>query len=122
MINKSLLIFCTLFVFTLGMQSCKQNPKIEEKKFIKIYSEMIFMQDSSSSLTQNEIKIKVLKKFDTSKNDFDETIKFYNEEPERWQKFFDSTIAYIEKLNPNFKKPDAKSLPKRSLSLEKKNL
>lgn len=120
MINKSFLIFVLLFVLTLVMQSCKQNPQIEEKKFVEIYSEMIFMQDSTS-LPQPEIKNIVLKKFGVSKNDFDETIKFYNEEPERWQKFFDSTIAYIERLHPNTNKPDVKSLPKRSVSLDRKN-
>ena len=121
MIKKTFFIFFILFVFVLIIQSCKQNPQIEEKKFVEIYSEMIFMQDSTS-LPQPEIKNIVLKKFGVSKNDFDETIKFYNEEPERWQKFFDSTIVYIEKLNPNFKKPDVKSLPKRSVSLDRKNL
>jgi hypothetical protein len=121
MINKSFLIFFGLLVLVLIIQSCNQNPKIEEKKFIKLYAEMIFMQDSSS-LSQPEIKNKVLKKFGVSKNDFDETIKYYNEEPERWQSFFDSTVVYIEKLHPQVKKPDVKSLPKRSVLLDKKDL
>ena len=120
MIKKTFFIFFILFVFVLIIQSCKQNPKIEEKKFIKIYAEMIFFQDSSS-YSQPEIKSKVLKKFSITKSDFDETIQFYNEEPERWQKFFDSTIAYIERLHPNTNKPDVKSLPKRSVSLNRKN-
>lgn len=121
MINKSFLIIVGLFVFVLIIQSCNQNPKVEEKKFIKLYAEMIFMQDSTS-LSQPEIKNKVIKKFGVSKNDFDETIKYYNEEPELWQSFFDSTIVYLEKLHPQVKKPDVKSLPKRSLSLDRKDL
>jgi hypothetical protein len=118
MINKSLLIFCTLFVLTLGMQSCKQNPQIEEKKFVKIYSEMIFMQDTSS-LSKPTIKEKVLKKFNVSENDYNNTVKYFNEEPEKWQNFFDSVIVYIERSRPKSNMSDVKSLPEQSVSVDK---
>lgn len=116
-------IFLVLFVISLsvGFQSCKKSPVIDEKKFIKIYAHMIFMQDTTS-LTQSEIRDSVFKKYNIKKNEYDEMIKFYNADPERWQKFFDSTIVYIEKLKPTPKQPDEKSLPKRSESLDKKNL
>ena len=116
-------IFLVLFVISLsaGFQSCKKSSVIDEKKFIKIYADMIFMQDTSS-LTQSEIKDSVFKKYNVKKTEYDETINFYNADPERWQKFFDSTIVYIEKLKPTPKQPDVKSLPKRSVSLDKKNL
>jgi hypothetical protein len=107
-------------IISTGFQSCKKSPVIDEKKFIKIYAEMIFMQDTSS-LTQSEIKDSVLKKYKVKKNEYDQTIKFYNDDPERWQKFFDSTIVYIEKLKPAPKQPDVKSLPERSVSLDKKS-
>jgi hypothetical protein len=107
-------------IISTGFQSCKKSPVIDENKFIKIYAEMIFMQDTSS-LTQSEIKDSVLKKYKVKKNEYDQTIKFYNDDPERWQKFFDSTIVYIEKLKPAPKQPDVKSLPERSVSLDKKS-
>ena len=47
---------------------------------------MIFMQDTSS-LSQPTIKEKVLEKFKVSENDYDNTIKFYNDDPEKWQLF-----------------------------------
>lgn len=115
-------IFLVLFIvsFSSGLQSCKKSSVIDEKKFVKIYAEMIFMQDTSS-LTQSEIKNSILKKYNVKKFEYDQTIKFYNDDPERWQKFFDSTIVYIEKLKPIPKQSDVKSLPKRSVSLDKKN-
>ena len=116
-------IFLVLFVISLsaGFQSCKKSSVIDEKKFVKIYAEMIFMQDTSS-LPQSEIKDSVLKKYSVKKIEYDETIKFYNADPERWQKFFDSTIVYIEKLKQITKQPDVQSLPKLSESLDKKSL
>jgi hypothetical protein len=107
-------------IISTGLQSCKKASVIDEKKFLKIYAEMIFMQDTSS-LAQAEIKDSVLKKYKVKKIEYDQTIKYYNDDPERWQKFFDSTIVYIEKLKPASKQPDVKSLPERSVSLDKKN-
>lgn len=115
-IFRSILFLSLIILFF----ACNDKPPVEEKMFIKIYSEMIFMQDTSF-LSQSEIKSKVLRRFKISKTDFDATIKYYNNKPERWQKFFDSTIVYIDRLNPNFKKPDSKVLPKRSVSLDRKN-
>jgi len=111
----------TVMIMFNGLQSCKKSSAIDEKKFIKIYAEMIFMQDTSS-LSQRTIKENVLKKYNVSEKDYSSTINFYNDDPERWQQFFDSTIVYIEKLNPNSKKSDVKSLPKRSVLMDKKNL
>lgn len=108
-------------LISVGFLSCKKSASIDEKKFIKIYADMIFMQDTST-LSQSIIKQKVLKKFSVTETDYDATIEYYNSEPEKWQKFFDSTIVYIEKLKPTPTiKSNVKSLPKRSLSLDKKN-
>lgn len=99
--------------------SCENSPPIEQKKLIKIYSEMLFIQDSTS-LSQSEIKDLTLKKFKVSGDDYDNTISFYNQNPEKWQAFFDSVIVYIEEKNPKPIKPDSKTLPKRSVTLDKK--
>ena len=110
-----------ILIISVSFQSCQKSSAIDEKKFVKIYAEMLFMQDTST-LSQQTIKENILKKYNVSEKDYSNTINFYNDDPERWQKFFDSTIVYIEKLNPKIKKPDVKSLPKRSVLLDKKNL
>jgi len=117
----SVFLISFLSVLSSGLQSCKQLPPVDEKKFVKIYADMILMQDTSS-LSQREIKEEVLKRFSVENTDYDETIKFYNADPERWQKFFDSTIVHIESLKPKPKKIDVKSLPEQSVSLDKKDL
>ncbi len=117
----SILLLLVIFTIVTGLQSCEKLPPIDEQKFARIYADMIFMQDTSS-LSQLVIKNKVLKKYSIIENDYDETINFYNDDPERWLKFFDSTVVYIEKLKPKPKKVDVKSLPKQFLSVDKKNL
>ena len=110
--NLSLNLFFLIYI-SVVLISCTNSSKIEEKKFVKIYAEMIFMQDTSS-YSQSMIKTKVLQKFDVKEFEYDETIKYYNDDPERWQKFFDEVIVYIESLKPKPKKNDVKSLPKQS--------
>lgn len=116
----SMIFSVLLLIISTGLLSCKKSPPINERKFIMIYANMIFMQDTSS-LSQSIIKQKVLEKFTVNEKDYEATISFYNNDPEKWQKFFDSTIVYIESLKPKLtKKTDVKSLPKQSLSVEKK--
>jgi len=110
--NLSLNLFFLIFMSTI-LISCSKSSTIEEKKFVKLYAEMIFMQDTSS-YSQSVIKYKVLKKFDVKEFEYNATIKYYNDDPERWQKFFDEVIVYIESLKPKPKKIDVKSLPKQS--------
>jgi hypothetical protein len=109
------LIFSLFFLIFISIVfiSCTNSSKIEEKKFVKIYAEIIFMQDTSS-YSQSVIKNKVLKKFDVKEIEYDETIKYYNDDPERWQKFFDEVIVYIESLKPKPKKNDVKSFREQS--------
>jgi len=106
---SSIILASLILIISAGLLSCKKQPAIDEKKFIKIYADMIFMQDTSS-YSQSEIKLTVLKKFNVKEFEYDETIKYYNDDPERWQKFFDEVIVYIENLNPKPKKSDVKSL------------
>jgi len=117
---SSIILASLILIISAGLLSCKKQPAIDEKKFIKIYADMIFMQDTSTS-SQLEIKKEVLKRFNVTENDYDKTIKYYNDDPERWQPFFDSVITYIEKMKPNPKKSDVKSSPEQSGSLDKKN-
>ena len=118
---SSIIFVSLIFTISAGLLSCKKQPAIDEKKFVKIYADMIFMQDTSLS-SQSEIKKEVLKRFNITENDYDKTIKYYNDDPDKWQPFFDSVITYIEKIKPKPKKPDVKSLPEQSESLGKKNL
>ncbi len=112
-----LVVYFLSFVFITACE--KSSPPIEEKKFIKVYSEMVFMQDTSF-LAQKIIREKVLEKYKIKSNEFEQTVEYYNQEPVRWQDFFDKVTSYIDSLKLNQTKDstqsDVKSLPKQSLS------
>lgn len=61
------------------------------------------MQDTSS-LSQNHVRDTVLLKNNYALIDYKKTIDFYNSDPERWQKFFDKVVTYVESLKPKTKK------------------
>ena len=111
----------SLIILAVVVQSCEKSHVIEEKELVKIYAEMIFMQDTSS-LSPTIIKENVLKRFSITDDDYVATVNYYNENPERWPKFFDEVILYIQSLKPKPKKVDVKSLQEQSLSVDKKNL
>ncbi len=94
----SVLLVCSQILFF----SCGNDQPISEEKFIKIYANMVIMQDTSS-LSQVQVRDKVLLNYKYSLNDYKQTIDFYNSDPEKWQKFFDKVVTYIESLKPKTK-------------------
>jgi hypothetical protein len=90
-VSVILLISLSIFI------SCTKEPPIEQEKFVKIYSEILFAQDTLK-VPLLEIKQNVLSRYKFSESDYKKTIEFYNSNPERWQKFFDEVIVYVEKL------------------------
>ena len=101
----------TIVSFSI-LLSCESKPTISEEKFIRIYADMTFMQDTST-FAQSEISKKVLSKYHYSEKDYNQTIKVYNSNPEKWSKFFDKVIAYVENLRAKAKKIEPLVLPKR---------
>lgn len=112
------LVILIVFYFAFNFVACNDLPPIEEKKLVKLYSEMIIIQDTTS-LSASDIKLSVLRKNHIPESDYDKTIYYYNQSPEKWQAFFDSVIVFIERKNPNQVKPDSKVLPKRSVIPDK---
>lgn len=85
------------FIFFLSTD-CDQNKIIEEEKFVKIYTDIIVAEDttSASSKSKDDIIKEVLSKHNETITDYKITIQFYNQESERWEKFFSKAIAYLE--------------------------
>lgn len=89
----------TFIVFIIFLSSgCNQNKIIEEEKFIQIYTDIIITKDSTSGSSQSKDAIikNVLVKYDVTLDDYKTTVQYYNQESERWEKFFAKAIAYLE--------------------------
>lgn len=110
--KKILLVFVVIIIVCLSFISCDKSQVIPEENFIKIYADMTIMQDTSA-LLQKQISEKVLSKYHYSENDYKKTIESYNNDPEKWTKFFDKVIEHIETLKAKTKKVKPLVLPKR---------
>lgn len=89
-----LLFIC--FILT----GCEEKEPVTEEKMILIYSDLMFAQDTVLINKDNvdSLKSVVFDRHNISENDYIKTLDIYNEKPERWEKFFERVIEYVESL------------------------
>lgn len=92
--------FFLISTFTLLLISCNTKPPVPEETLILIYTDLMFAQDTAQVSTKNidSLRAEVFNRYFVSENDYLNTIEFYNEYPERWEKFFERVIEYVESL------------------------
>jgi hypothetical protein len=84
-----------LFLFTLA--GC--SGRINEDKFILVYSDLVIAQDTlKTNNSLNAIKSTVFRKYDVTEKEYNETLKYYNSDPRKWEEFFNKTISHLEGL------------------------
>lgn len=85
--------------------ACEEKPPITEEKFVQIYANLVSVPDSISvdSLMFAEYKKKVFSDFGYSEKEYEQTVKFYNQTPEKWEEFFKKVIKYIESTDDTSK-------------------
>ena len=80
--------------------NCDDNKVIEEGKFLKVYVDLLIVQDTSSSyqLPLDSVRATVFKRHGITTENYQQTIDHYNSSPEKWEDFFSKATAYVEKL------------------------
>ncbi len=101
-----LLLILSQALFLSLLSGCSKNNIINEDKFVKVYADLIIQQDTLNVLNYktDTVKIKVFKRYNITAEDYKNTIAYYNQDPGKWEKFFDKVTAYVEEL----KKQNAK--------------
>ena len=74
--------------------SCSDGKIIPEEKFVNVYTDLVIAQDTSK-VKNHDI---IFRKYNITVDEYEKTIEYYNEKPERWIKFFDSVIQKVENL------------------------
>ncbi len=92
-------IFILSLLSSLFFAACS-GDKIDEDKFVKIYSDLVIAQDTSRANQKNitEIKNRVLKRYSVNEKEYNATVEYYNEDPKKWSDFFDKVLAHLEIL------------------------
>jgi hypothetical protein len=101
MINKLLPLSFLITFLVLGsfiLCGCNRNKNIEEGKFVKIYTDLIIAKDTTSPKAQSpdDVINNVLVKHNITLEEYKATVQYYNQDSERWEKFFVKAIAYLE--------------------------
>lgn len=100
-------VFPTLFISIILFHGCDKEVKvIPEEKFIKVYVDLLILQDTTNtdSLSLDSLKTLVFKNHNVSDEEYNATIRYYNSEPKKWEEFFDKAINYVEALKKEAEK------------------
>lgn len=98
---KKLISILTIFIALIG---CEEKSPIQEEKLILVYSDIMFVQDTSAVTAANldSLKLLVFERHKISNDDYNRAIDYYNEVPERWELFFDKVIVHVESLKTKY--------------------
>lgn len=88
------------------MFACDKGPPIPEKTFLKIYVDLLIVQDTTTvnNYSIDSVRAIVLSRHNISENQYDEMISYYNSQPDKWIAFFDTATVYVEQLKKEAEK------------------
>ena len=88
-----------IFLILLLLFSAGCSHKINEDKFVLIYSDLVIAKDTlKENINLDEIKNRVFKRYNVSSKEYSETLNYYNSDPRKWEVFFNKTISHLEGL------------------------
>ena len=95
-------ILSLLIVFSalLTGLSCSKKSTIDEDKLIKVYADLLIIQDTTNAenYSLDSIRTVVLDRYDLTLPEYKEMISAYNKDPKKWEEFFDKAISYVNEL------------------------
>lgn len=98
--------FKLLVVFSLLLSACDKGPPIQEEKFIKVYVDLLIIQDTTTveNFSPDSVKSLVFERHNISSEQYEKMLDYYNSQPEKWTAFFDSATSYVERLKKDAEK------------------
>jgi len=96
MLHQKIKLFAAVILFV--SLSCNQTKLIDEEKFVLIYTDLLIYKDTASvdNLNNEAVLKSVLKNHNVSFEEYKSTVEYYNQDAERWEKFFTKAMAYLE--------------------------
>ena len=80
--------------------SCSKKNTVDEDKLIKVYADLLIIQDTTNieNYSLDSLRTTVLDRYDLTLPQYEKMISEYNQEPKKWEEFFDKAIAYVNEL------------------------
>lgn len=74
------------------------NDRIPQEKFKEVYKDLLIGQDSLGRDPEAVIKIKdgLYKKHNITKDQFDQTVQYYKDNPKEWEYLYNTMIKELE--------------------------
>ena len=96
--NIIIIIISTVFIF-----SCSEEDILPDDKFRNIYIDILVAQDTLTDplISADSLKTLTLKKYNVTDSIYSKTIDYYNNNPDKWEIFFEDAIKQVEKLKAN---------------------
>jgi len=93
--NITIIFFLAVFIF-----GCSKDDILPEDKFRKIYIDILVTQDTltDNSISTDSLKTLILQKYNVTDSIYSKTIEYYNNNPDKWEKFFNEAIKQVEEL------------------------
>lgn len=93
------LIFLVVIMLSLLFISCS-DENVERDKFINAYVDLRIAEDTIKSENDGiqKIKVRILKKYGLTEEQYSSTFEYYKENPEQWEQFYDKVIARVDTL------------------------
>ncbi len=94
--------YLILFVLALNLTACHQNKNAtslnNQEKLIQVYVELAKLQErlplqDSAFLDSSRT---ILEKYNLTEEEYNDALSYFNEEPERWQTFYEKVLEHLE--------------------------
>lgn len=96
---KTIFFSFALLFFVITSVNCGKKPPLREDKFVQVYVDLVIAEDSSAAdKSIDQIKAEIFSRHNITPEQYEKTIDFYNDEPKRWEAFFEKAVQYAEGL------------------------
>lgn len=93
----------TLLLFNLQCRIHSNSKRLDEKLFVQVYCDVVVKADLINPDQRGAFVDSVLSYYRISHEQFQQTVKFYSSDEEKWEKIFARIVAELERREKELK-------------------
>lgn len=101
-IMKNILIILSVIFFSIN---CQSNYRIEEKKFVNIYADLLILKEMFRNDDSSYFKARdsLFKSYGVDQFKIDKTLEYYSSDTQKWTEFYRQVIQRLEQQQTTIK-------------------